>query len=312
MIPTKEDILNVKELVSPHVHNTPVLHSSAINKMVGCEVFFKCENFQRMGAFKMRGATNAMLQLTSEQRERGVTTHSSGNFAQAVALAAKSLGIKATIVMPANAPSVKKEAVEGYGAKIIICESTLEAREAGAQEVVDQTGATFIHPSNDIDVINGNSTAAQELFEDHPDLNSIFAPVGGGGLVAGTALATHHLSKAKTYGGEPSGADDAFQSLIAGYIIPPVNINTIADGLRTQLGDQNFPIIKELVEDIFLVEEDEIVAAMRLVWERMKIIIEPSSAVAFAALYKNRDLFKGQKVGIIVSGGNVDVTKLPF
>lgn len=313
MIPTKEALLKAQQTVKRYTHRTPVLTSRLINEMVGAEVFFKCENFQKMGAFKMRGAVNKILSLSEEERAKGVVTHSSGNFGQAVALSAKLLGVSAYIVMPENAPQVKKNAVRGYGGMVTECISTIEAREQETQRIQQETGATFMHPSNDVEVILGNSTAASELLEDHSDIEAVFAPVGGGGLVAGTALATHYFgTDCKTYGGEPMEVDDAYRSLLSGKIEINETTNTIADGLRTYLGDQNFPIIQELVSEIIRVEEQEIVDAMQLIWERLKIIIEPSSAVAFAALLKNKESFKGKKVGVIFSGGNIDVKNLPF
>ena len=311
MIPTKQDLLDAYEKVKPHLHRTPVMSSTGINEILGLEVYFKCENFQKTGSYKPRGATNAVLNLTDEQKAKGIITHSSGNFAQAIAITAKNLGLKGTIVMPKNAPAVKKAAVLGYGAEVVECESTLAARESTVEKVMAETGQTFIHPSNDLMVINGQGTAAVELLEEVENLDAIFAPVGGGGVVAGTALAAYHLSpNTKVFGGEPFGADDAWQSMQAGKIIPQTNPNTIADGLRTSLGNHNFPIIYKLVEEIIRVEEEEIVEALRLVYERMKIIIEPSSAVAFAALIREKERFQGQKVGIIVSGGNVDLKSI--
>jgi threonine dehydratase len=266
-----------------------------------------------MGAFKMRGAMNAVLQLSDNERKNGVATHSSGNFAQALSLAAKILKIKAYIVMPSNSAEVKKRAVLGYGAEIIECEPNLQARERTLEEVVARTGAKFVHPYNDLNVILGNSTAALELFIETSDLDFILAPVGGGGLLSGTALASYHLSPdCKIIGCEPSGADDAFRSLETGTIQPSLNPVTIADGLRTSLGDKTFPIIKQLVHKIIRIDEDEIVVAMRLIWERMKIVIEPSSAVAFAAVMKEKELFRSSRTGIILSGGNVDLDHLPF
>ncbi len=312
-MPLKEKLNNVYSNVAPYVHNTPVLTSSQLNAISGAKLYFKCENFQRMGAFKMRGATNAMLQLSKAQQEKGVVTHSSGNFAQAIALAAKNLGIKAYIVMPNNAPIVKKQAVLGYGAQIIECPPTLEDRNNYAQQLVKEKGATFIHPSNDIAVIHGNATAAIELLKEHPKLDIICTPVGGGGLIAGTALAAATFSSScKTIGGEPFEADDAYRSLRSGKIENNVTTNTIADGLRTQLGNFNFPIIQKHVDKIIRVTETEIIAAMQLIWERMKIIVEPSSAVALAAVLKNKEDYKGQHIGIILSGGNVDLLQLPF
>ncbi|WP_417861096.1 threonine ammonia-lyase [Winogradskyella sediminis] len=295
------------------MHKTPVLSSSLINKMVDANIVFKCENFQKMGAFKMRGASNAILSLTDEERQRGVVTHSSGNFAQAVSLSALNLGVKAYIVMPENAPQVKKNAVKTYGGEIIECESTPQAREATANKIKEEKGASFLHPSNQDEVIYGNSTAAMELLEEYPDLDVILVPVGGGGLIAGTALAAHYfLDKCKVIGGEPMEVDDAYRSLISGRIETNDSFQTIADGLRTHLGERNFPIIQKHVDKIIRVEEAEIINAMQLIWERMKIVIEPSSAVAFAAVLKCKEEFKNKSVGIILSGGNVDVKNLPF
>ena len=313
MIPTQQDIAAASSRVKTYVHRTPVLTSTLLNELSGSNLYFKCENFQKMGAFKMRGAVNAIQQLSEPQKKAGVVTHSSGNFAQAVSLAARNLGVKAYIVMPTNAPSVKKAAVKDYGGLISECEPTLEAREAAAQQIVQKYGATFLHPSNDLNVILGNATATVELLEDYSDLDCVFSPIGGGGLIAGTALSAHYFgSNCKVIGGEPREADDAFRSLASGKIETNVTAKTIADGLRTQLGDINFPIIKTLVSEIIRVEEDEIVRAMRLVWERLKIVIEPSSAVPVAALLSEKIRFQNKKIGIILSGGNIDVENLPF
>jgi len=309
----KEDIIQVHKRIEPYIHKTPVLTSTLINNIAGANIFFKCENFQKMGAFKMRGATNAIMQLSDDQRSKGVVTHSSGNFAQALSLAAQSLGVKAFIVMPSSAPQVKKDAVKGYGGEITECEPTLIARENAAKEIEQKEGATFIHPSNDMDVILGQGTAAKELLKEHPDLEYIFTPVGGGGLIAGTALSARYFgSNCKVIGGEPFEVDDAYRSLQSGIIESNTSANTIADGLRTHLGDINFPIIQQGVEKIIRVTEEEIVTAMRLIWERLKIVAEPSSAVALAALLKEKESYKNKKIGIIISGGNVDVGKLPF
>ncbi len=308
-----QTLIDCHNRIKPYIHNTQVLSSRLINKEVGAEVYFKCENFQRAGAYKMRGATNAMLQLTEKQRSKGVVTHSSGNFAQAVALGAQSLGITAHIVMPTSAPQVKKIGVLEYGGRIYECEPTLEARQNMADTIAKDTGATFLHPSNQLNVIIGQGTAAMELLEERPNLNAIFCPVGGGGLIAGSALAAHYFGNGcKVFGGEPFEADDAYRSLQSGILEGNETTNTIADGLRTTLGDVNFPIIQQHVTGIVRVAEEEIITAMRLVWERMKIIIEPSSAVTVAALLRERSVFKNQKVGIVISGGNVDLANLPF
>lgn len=309
----QKTLIDVHKRIKPFIHNTPVLTSRLLNDIAGTQVFFKCENFQKMGAFKMRGASNAILSLTQEERLKGVITHSSGNFAQAVALAANQLGVKSYIIMPKNAPQVKKDAVCAYGGEIIESESTPIAREEMADKIQQETGATFLHPSNQDEVIYGNATAAIELLQEHPNLDYILAPVGGGGLIAGTALAAHYFgNNCKVIGGEPSQADDAFRSLQSGKIEFNNTVDTVADGLRTNLGDRNFPIIQKYVERIILVDEDDIIHAMRLIWERLKIIIEPSCAVPFAALLKEREQFKNKTIGIILSGGNVDVKNLPF
>ncbi|WP_033962339.1 pyridoxal-phosphate dependent enzyme [Psychroserpens jangbogonensis] len=310
---TKEDLTDCYNRIRPYIHNTPILTSNLINTLVGAELYFKCENFQRAGAYKIRGATNAIMQLSKAQQQNGVVTHSSGNFAQALSLAAKSLNIKAYIVMPSNSPQVKKNAVLEYGGEIVECEPTIEARQKTADQIANRTGATFIHPSNNPNVIIGQGTAGLELLNEHSNLDYIFCPIGGGGLIAGTALAANYFSdQCKVIGGEPLEADDAYRSFISGKIESNLTTNTIADGLRTQLGSYNFPIIKAHVKQIIRVNETEIVDAMQLIWERMKIIIEPSSAVAFAAILKEKDNFKQQKIGVIVSGGNVDVNNLPF
>jgi threonine dehydratase len=309
----RDQLIATHDRIRPFIHHTPVLTSTLINEMVGAELYFKCENFQKMGAFKMRGATNAILQLSEEKRSRGVVTHSSGNHGQALALAARSLGVKAFIVMPSNAPQVKKDAVSSYGGIIIECEATLEARDAAAAKIASDSDATFIHPSNDLEVILGQGTSAKELLEEYPNLNAIFAPVGGGGLIAGTALAAEYFgADCKVYGGEPVEADDAYRSLKSGKIETNARANTIADGLRTNLGDQNFPIIQRGVERIILVSEQEIIDAMRLIWTRLKIVCEASCAVPLAALIKVKEELQGQKVGIIITGGNVELDHLPF
>ncbi len=309
----KQALLQTHQQIKPYIHQTAILSSTLLNEMAEAELFFKCENFQRMGAFKMRGAINAIINLTEAQKQRGVVTHSSGNFAQAVSLSARSVGIKAYIVMPKNAPLVKQQAVQSYGGAITLCEPTLQARELTAQDIVQKTGATFLHPSNDMDVIMGNATATMELLEEHPKLEIVVAPVGGGGLIAGTALAAHFFgNNCTTIGGEPANVDDAYRSLQSGTIETNETANTIADGLKTNLGDINFPIIQQHVKAIITVSEEEIKQAMRLIWERLKIICEPSCAVPFAALLKEKASFKNKQLGIIITGGNVDLGNLPF
>lgn len=310
---SKDTLQQTAARLKKHVHKTAVISSSLLNEIAGTEIYFKCENFQRMGAFKFRGATNAILNLKEEQKQNGVVTHSSGNFAQAVALAAKNIGVKAYIVMPSNSPEVKQQAVKAYGGEITLCVPTLQDREITANKIIAEKGATFIHPSNDLDVILGNATATIELLEEQPDLEIVMVPVGGGGLIAGTALASHFFgNNCITVGGEPSAVDDAYRSLQSGKIETNETANTIADGLKTNLGDINFPIIQQHVHSIICVEEAEIIEAMRLIWERLKIVCEPSCAVPFAALLKQKDFFKNKKTGIVISGGNVDLSNLPF
>ncbi len=308
---SKEQIIEAHERIKPFIHKTPVLTSKTLNTFSGADLFFKCENFQKIGAFKIRGGMNAVLTLPKEKLQNGIATHSSGNHAQAIAFAARQVGTKAYIVMPSTSPKVKVDAVNGYGAEITFCEPNQQARETALQNIVNQTGAEFIHPYNNERVITGQATCAKELMEEIPDLDMILAPVGGGGLLSGTLLSAHYFSPAtKVYAGEPEGAADAVLSLKSGKIEAAPYVNTIADGLLTKLGDITFPIIQQYVTDILTVNDEEIVAALRLVYERMKIIVEPSSVVPFAALMKNKELFAGKKVGIIFSGGNVDLKKL--
>lgn len=310
---SKSTLLELHDKIRPFIHRTAVLTSELLNEISGTELYFKCENFQKTGAFKMRGASSAILNLTEEQLAQGVITHSSGNFAQAVALAAKKMGIKAYIVMPSSAPKVKQRAVINYGGEVTICPPTIEDREATSNKIIEHTQANFLHPSNDIHVILGQATAAIELLEEQPDLDYVLVPVGGGGLLAGTSLAVHFFANdCVTLGTEPMEADDAYHSLLNGRIEKNKTADTIADGLRTHLGDINFPIIQEHVQAILRVDEENIIAAMRLIWERMKILIEPSSAVPFAAVLTHKDLFENKKVGIILSGGNVELSNLPF
>ena len=296
--------------IAPYIHNTPIMTCKSINELYGLDLYFKCENFQKIGAFKIRGGMNASLQLTKEQLEKGVATHSSGNHAQALAFAAKMLGIKAYIVMPESSPQVKVNAVKGYGAEVTICASNQAARESTLQNIVDETGATFIHPYDNEEVITGQATCVKEIIDAIPDIEIVVTPVGGGGLLSGTCLGAHFFKPGlKVYAGEPEGAADAVLSIQSGKVEKAPFVNTIADGLMTTLSERTLEIIKAHVADIILVSEDEIKAALRLVYERMKIIIEPSCAVPLAAVLKNADLFKGKKVGIILTGGNVDLSK---
>lgn len=307
---TKEAVELAAKTIAPYIHRTPVLTNKSINELTGIDFYFKCENFQKIGAFKIRGGMNATLSLSPAQLKNGIATHSSGNHAQALAYAAKTLGIKAYIVMPKSSPQVKIDAVRGYGATVIICESNQAAREAALNKVVAETGAEFIHPYDDYRVITGQATCVKELIEEVPTLDVVITPVGGGGLLSGTCLGAAFFKPGlKVYGGEPEGAADAVLSIQSGKVEKAPFINTIADGLLTTLSEQTLGIIKEHVTDILLVSEEEIIAALRLIYERMKIIVEPSCVVPFAAAMRNAHLFKGKKVGIILTGGNVDLTK---
>jgi threonine dehydratase len=307
---TKAAIEAAATRIGTYIHNTPIMTCKSINALYGLDLYFKCENFQKIGAFKIRGGMNASLQLTKEQLEKGVATHSSGNHAQALAFAAKMLGIKAYIVMPESSPQVKVNAVKGYGAEVTICASNQAARESTLQGIVDKTGATFIHPYDNDEVITGQATCVKEIIEAMPDVDIVVTPVGGGGLLSGTCLGAHYFKPGlKVYAGEPEGAADAVLSIQSGKVEKAPFVNTIADGLLTTLSARTLEIIQAHVADIFLVSEDEIKAALRLVYERMKIIIEPSCAVPLAAVLKNPELFRGKKVGIILTGGNVDLSK---
>ncbi len=307
---TKETILAAHERIKPYIHRTPILTSESLNEIAGCSLFFKCENFQKVGAFKARGAMNAALCLTDAQLKKGLATHSSGNHAQALARAAKILGVKSFIVMPRTAPEIKKRGVRGYGGEIFECEPNLPSRESTLAEVIIKTGATEIHPFNNYDVIAGQATAAKELIEEIDSLDFVLAPVGGGGLLSGTALAVKYFSPhTMVIAGEPAGSDDAYRSLQSGKI-EEAQSNSIADGLLTKLGDKTFPIIQENVKEIITVSDEEIIVAMRLIWERLKIIVETSCAVPFAAVLKDAMKFKGKRVGIILTGGNVDLEKV--
>lgn len=300
-------------LISPHIIRTPVLRSPALDVIAGAEIYFKCENFQEMGAYKIRGAMHAILRLSPEERAKGVVTHSSGNFAQALALAARTLGVRATIVMPATASPFKKSAVKEYGGVIEECEPTHEAREAMAAAIVKSGRGTFIHPSNDLQVILGQGTACMELLEERPGLEFIFVPVGGGGLLAGTALAAHYFGNGcRVLAGEPFEADDAYRSFYSGTLQGNSTTNTIADGLKTMLGDLSFPLIQKYASGIIRVTEQEIIHSMKLLWERLKITAEPSSAVALAALLREKENYRKKRIGVIISGGNVDLEMLPF
>jgi threonine dehydratase len=310
---TVEEIHQAAERIRPFAHRTPVFTCKSLNERTQADIYLKAENLQKIGAFKFRGACNAVLSLLPEEAECGVATHSSGNHAQALALAARLRGIPAYIVMPRTAPQVKVAGVAGYGGQITFCEPTLEARETTLEDVVQRTGATIVHPYNDLRVIAGQGTAALELMEQVPDLDVVMTPVGGGGLLSGTAIAVSALSpRTRIIAAEPEGADDAYRSLLAGRILPSVYPQTIADGLLTSLGTLTFPIIQELVEQIVTVSEDAILSAMRFTWERTKLIIEPSAAVPLAVFWEAKVDLIGLRIGVILSGGNVSLDQLPW
>jgi len=312
-LPDLSDIQSAHKRIKPFIHKTPVLTSSQLNRMFDCELYFKCENFQKVGAFKFRGATNAVMSLNDDEKKHGVVTHSSGNHAAALALAAGMNGVRAFIVMPENAPSVKKDAVTGYGAIITFCKPTLQSREETCRAIMERKGATLIHPYDNFNVICGQGTASLELLEEYPGLDILVAPVGGGGLMSGTSTTAKGINRSITViGAEPLNANDAWKSFKTGILTPSVNPLTIADGLLTSLSELTFSIIRKNVDDIFTATEDSIINSMKLIWERMKIIIEPSSATVLAVIKENPRFFKGKRVGLIISGGNVDLTRLPF
>jgi threonine dehydratase len=307
------DIREAHERIRGSIHRTPVLASETLNGLAGASLFFKCENFQKIGAFKARGATNAVFLLSEAEAERGVATHSSGNHAAAVARAAKLRGIPAHIVMPHNVPKAKQDSVQRYGARIQFCEPTLEAREAGVAKVIASTGAHLVHPFNDERVMAGQGTATVELLEDQPTIDLVLCPIGGGGLISGTAVAAKGMKPGiRVVGVEPAGADDAFRSFHGGVRLPMLNPRTIADGLRGALGDRTFPIVREYVDDVVTVSEGAIVQAMRAIWEILKIVIEPSAAVPYAAILERKVDVSGRRVGIILTGGNLDLDSLPW
>jgi len=312
-IPTFDDVRDAHERIKPWIHRTPVLTSTTFNQKTGAELFFKCENLQKAGAFKVRGATNAVFSLDEDQAQRGVATHSSGNHALSLSRAAQCRGIPCKVVMPHTAPQAKMDAVRGYGGDITTCEPSQEAREQTLKPIIEQTGAEFIHPYNDHRVIAGQGTCARELLEQTGGLDAVIAPIGGGGMVSGTSLTCASLAPdTRVYAGEPEQADDAYQSLKSGAIVAYDAPDTIADGLRVALRPLTWHFVSNYVADILLASEADIIAAMKLVWQRMKIVIEPSSAVAVAAVLNNAELFAGQRVGIIITGGNVDLDRLPW
>ncbi|NKJ35682.1 beta-hydroxyaspartate dehydratase BhcB [Rhizobium sp. SG570] len=312
-IPTLADMTAAEERIRPYIHRTPVLTSSFINSLAGAELFFKCENFQKAGAFKARGASNAVFGLSDEQAARGVATHSSGNHGTCLSYAAGRRGIPCTVVMPRTAPQAKKDAVRGYGGKVVECEPSTSSREAVFAEVVAETGAEFVHPYNDPRVIAGQATCSKELIEQVDGLDVVIAPIGGGGMVSGTCLTLSNLaSRIKIYAAEPEQADDAYRSFKAGHIIADDAPNTVADGLKVPLKELTWHFVRNHVTDILTASEEDIVDAMKLIWKRMKIVMEPSSAVPLATILKNTHVFAGKRVGIIITGGNVDLDKLPW
>jgi len=312
-VPTLNSIRLAHDRIKTYAHQTPVMTSESLNYLVGASLFFKCENLQKTGAFKFRGACNAVFSLSDELAKEGVVTHSSGNHGQALALAAKFRGIKARIIMPEDSSEVKVAAVKSYGGEIIFCEGNLKSREDTLEKVLQEKGGHLVHPYDDYRVIAGQSTAALELLEEIKDLETIIAPVGGGGLLSGTGLSAFYTSPTtEVIGAEPLGADDAFRSLEAGEIIPNTNPKTMADGLKASLSERTFSIIQKRVKKIICVKEESIVEAMRLIWERLKVLVEPSGAVPLAAVLENKEEFRKRRVGIILSGGNFDFTKFKW
>ena len=312
-IPTLEDMQTARKRIEPYIHRTPVLTSRMLDELSGAQLFFKCENLQKAGAFKARGASNAVFGLTDEQAARGVATHSSGNHGTCLSYAAGRRGIPCTVVMPHTAPQAKKDAVRGYGGRVVECEPSTSSREAVFAQVVAETGAEFVHPYNDPRVIAGQGTCSAELIEQVADLDAVIAPIGGGGMISGTCLTLSNLApQIKIYAAEPEQADDAYRSFKAGHIIADDAPNTVADGLKVPLKELTWHFVQNNVTDILTVSEQEIIDAMKLIWKRMKIVMEPSSAVPLATILKNPEIFAGKRVGVIITGGNVDLDKLPW
>jgi len=310
---TLKDIEAAHERIRPHIHRTPVFTNNSLNELSGAELYFKCDNFQKAGSFKIRGATNTVEQLTIEELNRGVATTSSGNHGAALSMAVTRRGGKTKVVMPNNTPEIKVNNVERNGGEVVWCEPEQESRESVLKELIEKTGAVVVHPYNDERIMAGQGTCAKELLEDHPELDVIVSPVSGGGLLSGTLLSSKALKdEIQVFGAEPAEADDAYRSLKLGKIVPNETINTICDGLRAQIGGLTFPVISDLVDDIITVTEEEIIDSMRMIWERLKMIVEPSSSITLGAVLKNKDKFNGKKVGLIISGGNVDLDHLPW
>lgn len=312
-IPTFDDVIAAHDRIRPHIHRTPVLTSTYFNELTGAQLFFKCENFQKAGAFKVRGASNAVFGLRDDQLAKGVATHSSGNHALSLSYAAGRRGIPCNVVMPRTAPQAKKDAVQGYGGVIVECEPSTSSREAVFAEVQARTGADFVHPYNDPRVIAGQGTCSRELLEQVPGLEAVIAPIGGGGMISGTCLTVSSTAPGvKVYAAEPKNADDAYRSFKAGRIIADDAPDTVADGLKVPLKDLTWHFVSRHVTDVFTATEQEIIDAMKLTWKRMKIIIEASCAVPLATILANPEVFRGRKVGVIITGGNVDLDTLPW
>lgn len=312
-IPTLDDMLAARERIEPHIHRTPILTSRLLNELSGAELFFKCENLQKAGAFKARGASNAVFGLSEERARRGVATHSSGNHGTCLSYAASRRRVPCTVVMPRTAPQAKKDAVRGYGARVVECEPSTTSREAVFAEVVAETGAEFVHPYNDHRVIAGQATCSAEMIEQVEALSAVVAPIGGGGMISGTCLTLSNLAPGiQIFAAEPAQADDACRSFRAGHIIADDAPNTVADGLKVPLKDLTWHFVRNHVTDIQTASEQEIVSAMRLIWKNLKIVMEPSSAVALATILKHPDVFAGRRVGVIITGGNVDLDTLPW
>ena len=310
---TLKDIEAAHERIRPHIHRTPVFTNNSLDELSGADLYFKCDNFQKAGSFKIRGATNTVEQLTIEELNRGVATTSSGNHGAALSMAVTRRGGKTKVVMPNNTPKIKINNVERNGGEVVWCEPEQESRESVLKELIEETGAVVVHPYNDERIMAGQGTCAKELLEDHPELDVIISPVSGGGLLSGTLLSSKALNTdIQVFGAEPAEADDAYRSLKLGKIVPNETINTICDGLRAQIGGLTFPVISDLVDDIITVTEEEIIDSMRMIWERLKMIVEPSSSITLGAVLKNKDKFNGKKVGLIISGGNVDLDHLPW
>tara|TARA_B100000683_G_scaffold42719_1_gene38206 strand:+ start:1457 stop:2395 length:939 start_codon:yes stop_codon:yes gene_type:complete len=310
---TLKDIELAHERIRPFIHRTPILTNSSINELVGANLFFKCENFQKAGSFKIRGATNTVELLSESELKRGVATTSSGNHGAALSMAVTRRGGETRVVMPTNTPKIKVNNVMRNGGEVVWCEPDQKFRESVLRDVVNETGATVVHPYNDERIMAGQGTCAKEMLEDIPTLDIIVSPVSGGGLLSGTLIASKNMKKSiEVFGAEPEEADDAFQSLKQGKIVPNKTINTVCDGLRAEIGSKTFPVIQDLVDGIETVSESDIVESLRMIWERMKIIVEPSCSISLAMVLKNSNLFKDKNVGLIMSGGNVDLNSLPW